>query len=605
VVDTRTRRRTAYTYAWVGGTLVVLALAVMALVSFLSIHRAEDELSNARGIIGNDVADKALLSSPSGRAQLANDIAAVQKDAAEATSNLTGSVSLSLLGHLPVIDRQRSGVIALSNDVETAATDASAIVTVLNNLIESSHGTTVSLPALSALGTYVAEGRTQLASLNRTSQGLLGPLATARRSFDKEDAMLVKLLSLTSRTINFALPFLGSGGPQTYLVAGLNNAEMRDGGAVLSLDTMSAANGTFTINHDSSYANYFLNAPAPVALPAGTETLFGANLPTLNWPATDETADWSTSGRIMEGMWQQVTGQTVNGVIGMDVVGLARILKLTGPVSVPGESVPISASNIAYQLLDKAYQGLTVNDPQGERRDMIAAVIKAAVNRMKQEHIDLDQLANALSYDVDGRHLMVWSASPTAESGLVALDAAGTIDSVEPDRTVHIALENDSADKLDYLVATSVALHVQVDRAGNALVNAKVQVANFAQSGQPASYQYGPDGINAFTPGQYSGHLLFWGPKGSVMPGSVAESGLQAVQTDFSLLPAQQHTITFSTFIPHAVVGGHLRLRLVPQARLRPDRLSVTLSAPGWDVSGHRSLTTSWQDTLTLSWNMG
>jgi hypothetical protein len=605
VVNRTARSRTAVHYGVAGLVVIALAVVVMAVVSFLSIHRAEDDLAGARGIISNDLADKALLSTPSGRAQLTNDIAVVQKDAAEATSSLTGSVSFRLLGHLPIVDRQRSGVIQLSNDVETAATDASAIVTVLNNLISTSHGTTVSLSALSALGTYVNQGRVQLSALNRTSQGLLGPLASARRSFDNEDVKLVRVLSLSERTIDFTLPFLGADGAQTYLVAGLNNAEMRDGGAVLSLDTLTAAHGTFTIAHDASYASYFLHSPAPVALPAGTQQVFGANLPTLNWPATDETADWATSGRIMQGMWHQVTGQTVDGVIGMDVVGVARILQLTGPVTVPGESVPISASNIADTLLNKAYEGLTVNSPQAERRDMIAAVIKAAVNRMKQEHVDLDALANALSYDVDGRHLMVWSATPSAESGLVALDAAGTIDSVEPDRTVHIALENNSADKLDYLVAVSASLHVEVDRAGNALVNSKVVVANFAAAGQPASYQYGPDEINAFTPGQYAGRLLFWGPRGSVMPGSVSESGLQLDQSHFSLLPGQQKAITFSAFIPHAVVRGHLRLRLVPQARLRPDHLHVTLSAPGWSVSGHTSLTTNWRDTLDLAWNMG
>jgi hypothetical protein len=605
VVHGPSRRRTVTTYAWVAGGLVVVALAVMAVVSFLSIHRAEDDLNAARGIISNDVADQALLRSPGGRVQLTNDIASVQKDAAEATSSLTGSVSLSLLGHLPFVDRQRSGVIQLSTDVESAATDASGIVTVLNNLIDASHGTTVSLPALSALGTSVDQGRRNLEALNRTPSGLLGPLASARRAFDKEDVKLVRVLSLSARTIDFALPFLGSGGPQNYLIAGLNNAEMRDGGAVLSLDTLTAANGTFTINHDASYADYSLNAPAPVALPAGTQQVFGVNQPTLNWPATDETPDWATSGRIMEGMWRQATGQTVNGVIGMDVLGVARILQLTGPVSVPGESVPISASNISYQLLDKAYQGLTVGDPQGERRDMIAAVIKAAVNRMKVEHIDLDQLANALADDVDGRHLMVWTASPSAESGLVALDAAGTIDSVEPDRTIHVALENSAADKLDYLVAVSVNLHIEVDRSGNALINATTNVANFAAAGQPASYQYGPDDINAFTPGQYAGHLLFWGPKGSIMPGAVDESGLEVVQSHFSLLPGQQRAITFSAVIPHAVVGGHLRLRLVPQARLQPDHLVVTLSAPAWNVTGHRRLSTSWGDTLNLNWNMG
>ncbi len=605
IVDPEVRIRNIYIYSGIGIGLIVIALAVMAFVSYLSVRRAENDLSGARSIISNDLADKAMLTTSSGRAQLADDIASVQKDAAEATASLKGSTSLSLLGHLPVIGTQRTGVISLSNDVETAATDASALLTVLDNLLANSHGTTVSLPALSSLEVYVNQGRKQLAGLERPASGLLGPLASARRSFDKEDVKLVRLLSLSSRTINFAQPFLGSQGPQTYLIAGQNNAEMRDGGAVLSLDTLTAANGSFSIASDSSYANYFLNTPAAVPLPAGTQTLFGSNLPTLNWPATDETANWATSGRIMQAMWRQSTGQTVNGVIGMDVPGVARILKLTGPVTVPGESVPISASNIDNQLLNQAYQGLTVADPQAERRDVLAAVVKAAVNKMKTEHIDLDAFANALAADVQGRHLMVWSALPSAESGLVALDAAGTVDSADPTRTIHVALENNSADKLDYFVAVTDTINVTVDRSGNALVNTKVQVANFALAGQPASYQYGPDGINASTPGQYAARVLFWGPRGSVMPGSVAESGLQVLQTRFSLLPGQQHSVTFTTFIPHAVVGGHLHLRLVPQARLKPDRLRVELSAPGWSVSGPTTISEPWSHTLDLSWGMG
>jgi hypothetical protein len=89
------------------------------------------------------------------------------------------------------------------------------------------------------------------------------------------------------------------------------------------------------------------------------------------------------------------------------------------------------------------------------------------------------------------------------------------------------------------------------------------------------------------------------------MPGSVAESGLQVLQTRFSVLPGQQHSVTFTTFIPHAVVGGQLQLRLVPQARLKPDRLRVELSAPGWSVSGPTSISEPWSHTLDLSWGMG
>ena len=268
---------------------------------------------------------------------------------------------------------------------------------------------------------------------------------------------------------------------------------MRDSGAVLSLDLLTANNGTFTIAHDASYGDYALDTPAAVTLPAGTEKVFGSYLPTLNWPSTDATADWALSGRMMQAMWLQATGQQVNGVIGMDVPGVARILDLTGPVTVPGEATPVSSSNIADLLLNKAYQGLTVNDPQAERRDMIAAVVKAAVDKMKTEHVDLDSFANALAYDVDGRHLMVWSDVPSAESGLVALDAAGTLNSAQSDRTFHIAVENATADKLDYFVGVSVGMKVTVEASGGALVNTTVSLANSAQPGHAPSYQYGPD----------------------------------------------------------------------------------------------------------------
>jgi hypothetical protein len=460
------------------------------------------------------------------------------------------------------------------------------------------------LPALATLELTIIDGYDALGSVNRPAHGLLGPVASARTAFDREDAKLLRLLQVSARTINFARPFLGDEGPQAYLIAGLNNAEMRDSGAVLSLDLLTANNGTFTIAHDASYGDYALDTPAAVTLPAGTEKVFGSYLPTLNWPSTDATADWALSGRMMQAMWLQATGQQVNGVIGMDVPGVARILDLTGPVTVPGEATPVSSSNIADLLLNKAYQGLTVNDPQAERRDMIAAVVKAAVDKMKTEHVDLDSFANALAYDVDGRHLMVWSDVPSAESGLVALDAAGTLNSAQSDRTFHIAVENATADKLDYFVGVSVGMKVTVEASGGALVNTTVSLANSAQPGHAPSYQYGPDDVNAFTPGQYGAKVFFWGPAGADVPGAVSESGLQLAEANLSLLAGQHGKVSFSTYIPHAVVDGHLDLRLVPQARLVPDRLDLTMSAPAWNVSGPRKVSRHWGSTLDLRWSM-
>ncbi len=604
VVAPEDRVRNWVIYTLLGVGVVVVILAVMGAVSYLSIHRAENDLSAAKTIISNDLSNKSLLTTTDGRIELSNDIAAVQKYSAEATASLTGSPSLSLLGHLPVIGTQRTGVIQLSQDVETAANDAAALLNAINNLVANSHGTSVSLSALSTLQVYVNEGLKQLSGINRPSSGLIGPLATARQSFDKEDVKLVRLLSLSAKTIDFALPFLGADGPQTYLIAGENNAEMRDGGAVLSLDVLTAAGGTFTIAHDASYGNYALSSPAPVALPAGTEQVFGAYQPTLNWPNTDATADWAASGAAMQGMWLQATGQLVNGVIGMDVPGVASILKLTGPVVVPGLSTAVSASNVGSVLLNQEYQGLTVNDSQSGRREMLAAVVKGAIDKMKTEHVDLDGFANALSNDVSGRHLMVWSDVPKDESGLVALDAAGTLNSDLPTRTIHIAVENSTADKLDYLVAVSLSMKVTVDPSGDALVNSTVKVFNFAAPGHAPSYQYGPDDVNSFTPGEYGARIFYWGPTGAQVPGAVLESGLQLIQSHFSLLPGQDNQVSFTTLIPHAVVNGQLQLRLIPQARLIPDRLKIQLSAPGWTITGSKKTSTHRATTTIFHWGL-
>jgi hypothetical protein len=604
VVDREEQVRNWYIYSSIGAGFIVVALAVMSVVSYTAIHRAQRDLTAAKAIIANDLGNKALLTTADGRVRLASDIGTVAKDAAEATASLQGSTSLRLLGYLPYVGTQRRGVIQLSTDVELAANYGSSLLNALNNLVSMSSGTTVSLPALAALESSVVQGHHNLASLDRPPNGLLGAIANARVSFDRQDAKLVRLLSLSAKTIAFARPFLGSGGPQTYLIAGQNNAEMRDGGAVLSLDLLTTSNGTFSIHQASTYGDYALSTPAHVTLPAGTATVFGDYHLTQQWPETVATPNFALSGLSMQAMWAQATGQHVDGVIAMDVPAVASILKLTGPVTVAGIPTPVSASNLADILLNQAYQGLTVNDPQNSRRDKIAAVVKAAVNQMKDEHVDLDSFASALSTDVNGRHLMVWSDVPSAEAGLSALDAAGTLTTSAPDRTFHIAVENNTVDKLDFFVGVGVHLHVSVDAAGNALVNSTIKVVNFAQPGHAPSYQYGPDGVNSFTPGEYGARIFFWGPAGAAMPGSVSESGLQVVQTHFSLLPHQANQAEFATFVRHAVVDGHLRLRLVPQARLVPDRLTVDVSAPGWSVQGPAHLSRSWGSTLSLSWGL-
>ena len=103
-VPKKDRGRTGVVYASVGLGLVVLALVVLVLFSLKPLIDARRDLNVARGLIGADLSNKALLTTSAGRAQLQTDIGTVSEEAAKASQSLQGSESLRILGVLPAME---------------------------------------------------------------------------------------------------------------------------------------------------------------------------------------------------------------------------------------------------------------------------------------------------------------------------------------------------------------------------------------------------------------------------------------------------------------------------------------------------------------------
>ena len=277
------------------------------------------------------------------------------------------------------------------------------------------------------------------------------------------------------------MPFLGGTGPWTYLVIGENNAEMRDQGATLSYALLNTANGTINVTNGGTVGN--LNTPTPalgVPIPLGTAAVFGRLLPTQQWRSTNATANFAFSGQAMQEMYAEATGAHVNGVIGIDVVALQHLLALTGPVVVAGIQEPVTADNAIYVLLNQLYAGLAPQSLQGPRREELAAVTSAAFHQLQVGNVDLVALARTLATEIGGRHLQVWDEDPQYEQTLREVGASGAVDTDDPTRTFHVAVENATATKLDYYVTVSVSDKVYVQPNGNAVVDTSVQVLNRA-----------------------------------------------------------------------------------------------------------------------------
>ena len=493
---------------------------------------------------------------------------------------------------------------SLADDVRTTAATGTTLLQRVNTLVAQSSGTTVSLSALESLQRSVADATATMSSMNRPAGGLIGPIGTARHEFDDQIEKMTNDLDRGDRTISYALYLLGADGARTYLIAGENNAEMRDQGDVLSLAVMHTQKGTFNVDTVGSVDNIEPSRAVDVAMPAGTAEAFGGYEPTSLWQSVNASADFPLSGAIMQAMFAQVEGVHVDGVIALDVPALESLLTLTGPVSVPGIAGPISAQNVATVILHDQYSEYPPGSSQAQRHDNIAAVADATVERMKSEHIDLAALASALATDVEGGHIMVWDQTPRNESTLTAIGASGSIDSTAPTRTFHLAVENSTATKLDYYVQPRVNVDVDLTSNGDALVNTTVTVANTTPLGVGSNYQTGPDGINSFFPGQYVGRVVLWAPRGSITPQSIPESGLRLTQTQTNVLPQQSQAISFATIIPHAVVNGRLMLRFVPQPRLTPMGFHLELSAPDWHVTSAPTISPDLATTTEYTWSL-
>lgn len=584
---------------------VALVFVVCAVLGVITIIKARDDLRGAEGEATALAQDRSQLFTSSGRAHAGEQIDAMQRGADRASNLVDGSVPLEVLSWIPFVGQQVTGVTQLVGDVDTTSHQAGTLLESVDQLVAASHGTTISLPALSILQANVTHAVGALRPLDRGSGLLIGPLATARTNFDTEITKITDLLVSGEHLLTYAGPFLGADGPRTYFLAGENNAEMRDQGSVLSWALLTANDGTFSMTSAQSVGTLSIRRPAPVALPPGTQTAFGVLQPTRVWQSTNATASFPLTGKIIAAMYHQRTGRTVDGVIGVDVPALMHILDVTGPVKVKSIPLPVTAKNIEYVLLHGLYLLYPKGYEQGTRHDEIAAVAKAAVDKMKHHRYDLAYLVDQLAKATNGRHLLLWSASPTLEAEVTRFGASGSL-VAQGTSAIHLAIESAVAAKLDWYVHTDVTYTVLVDRNGAATIQAKVVVINTApRTGVPHYIVGGPEHPNQHYAGQYVGRLDLWFPRGAVTPGGLPESGLTLARTIVNVLPGHKETYVLDALVPHAVVNGRYTLRFIPQSGLFPQLSKVIFTATGRTVRAGPTVTI-WEasSTRTLTWTL-
>ena len=150
----------------------------------------------------------------------------------------------------------------------------------------------------------------------------------------------------------------GGNGTRRYFLAVQNNAESRaTGGFIGNWGLITATNGKLSLDRFEPVR--VLN-PAPeqtrtLHAPADYVTRYERFQPERRWQNVNASPDLPTVGPIIVDQLRQAGVGPVDGVVTVDPVGLADVLRLTGPVRVAGWPQPITAANVVDVTLRQAY----------------------------------------------------------------------------------------------------------------------------------------------------------------------------------------------------------------------------------------------------------
>jgi hypothetical protein len=253
-------------------------------------------------------------------------------------------------------------------------------------------------------------------------------------------------------------PMLGADGPRRYFVAFQTNAEARGtGGLIGGYGVLTAVDGRVSVARlgDNSALDYF-DKPV-VDLGPEYERRYGAFQTTSLTSNANMSPHFPYAARIWAAMWQQQSGESVDGVIATDPAALSYVLEATGPATLAnGER--LQASDVVRITQSDAYSRFAADNLA--RKAYLQDVSRAALTQLLdgaavQEPDVAAALLRQLQRAAGERRLLVSSLHPQEQELLAGTSMAGELpDSDAP--FVGVVVNNAGGDKLDYYLQRAV-----------------------------------------------------------------------------------------------------------------------------------------------------
>ncbi len=298
----------------------------------------------------------------------------------------------------------------------------------------------------------------------------------------------------------WALPaFLGADGAKRYFLGAQNPAELRGtGGLIGAYAIMTADQGRIEVGPflDVELPDVADVAPLPPPGP-DYEALYGSNFRSL--PNVNLTPDFPTAATAIERLHEATTGTPVDGTILADPQALSFLLRATGPAVVPATGTTVDADSVVPFVANEAY-ALLPDDVA--RKQVLGDVAAEVLNRFLSGGATEDPATagRAVVEAAAGGHLLLHSADPATQAGLLIAGAAGTLADPEGD-FVGVVANNAAGNKIDFYARRSLDYDVVLLEDGSARGRLAVTIANEAPTSDQPAYVIGPHPLLDAAPG--------------------------------------------------------------------------------------------------------
>ncbi len=321
------------------------------------------------------------------------------------------------------------------------------------------------LPVLRQSAPTITALNTELKQL-RQSPNLVAQLRTG---VDQ----VADVVSVADPVLNLLPGMLGADGKRNYLLVAQSNAEtLALGGSAASQSLIRFSDGNLKIVKQADSSQYQWGVPADVTIDKSAIDLYNEYL-INNINTSVGRPDWPTAARTIVSLWNRdIDRKPVDGVISVDPLALARIMRATGPVTVDHHT--LTSKNVVSFLLSDAYALYT----PARSDEIFKQVALATMDSLVSGDFEAGALLSAINDSINAGSIMFWSADPAVQELITPWRLSGILPPTnKPTTTIGVFFRDASlGSKIDYYLRTQSTVSSSCKADGSVTYTVRVTV---------------------------------------------------------------------------------------------------------------------------------